>query len=86
MRVIGERVSLIRRDRDFDEIGRQLCHIGDFGQFFGTDCEGWAELLATPEEALELRLRRRCTYAGRPFGEKAYVAMFEAEFGRAWRE
>jgi len=35
---------------------------------------------------VELRRLRRCTYAGRPFGEKEYVAMFEAEFGRVWRE
>ena len=48
--------------------------------------EGWTELLATPEEALELRLLRRCTYAGRPYGESEYVAEFEAAFGRAWRK
>lgn len=47
--------------------------------------EAWAALLATPEEALELRLLRRCTYAGRPFGETEYVAKFEEEFGRVWR-
>ena len=48
--------------------------------------EGWSELLATPEEALEMRLLRRCTYAGRPFGEKEFVALFEQRFGRVWRE
>jgi putative transposase len=41
---------------------------------------GWADLLATPEEAMETRLLRRCTYAGRPFGEDEYVALFERQF------
>jgi len=42
-------------------------------------------LLATPEEAMETRLLRRCTYSGRPFGEEEYVAMFERRFQRVWR-
>jgi putative transposase len=47
---------------------------------------GWSELLAAPEEALEMRLLRRCTYAGRPFGEQEFLAMFEERFGRVWRK
>ena len=35
-------------------------------------------------EASELMLLRRCTYAGRPFGEQEYVAIFEERFGRVW--
>jgi putative transposase len=46
---------------------------------------GWAELLATPEESLEIRLLQRCTYAGRPFGDDAYLAALEERFGRVWR-
>ncbi|NWF85105.1 MAG: transposase [Bryobacteraceae bacterium] len=46
---------------------------------------GWSELLAQPEQALEMRLPRRCTYAGRPLGDQEYVAMFEERFGRVWR-
>lgn len=46
----------------------------------------WTELLATPEQALEMRLLRRCTYAGRPFGDDAYVALFEECFQRNWRK
>jgi putative transposase len=45
----------------------------------------WRELLATPEELLEMRLLRRCTYSGRPFGEEEFVASFEERFQRVWR-
>ncbi len=47
--------------------------------------EGWAEVLAVEDEVSELMLLRRCTYAGRPFGEQEYVAVFEERFGRVWR-
>ena len=47
--------------------------------------EGWRDLLLAPEEALELRLLRRCTYAGRPFGGEEFVAQLEQQFGRRWR-
>ena len=47
--------------------------------------KGWAEMLATPEQVLEMRLLRRCTYAGRPFGENEYLGMFEERFQRVWR-
>jgi putative transposase len=48
--------------------------------------EGWADLLAAPEEVLDTRRLRRCTYAGRPFGEDQYVALFEEQFQRVWRK
>ncbi len=48
--------------------------------------EGWAELLATPEDPRDTRLLRRCTYAGRPFGEDQYVALFAEQFQRVWRK
>jgi len=47
--------------------------------------EGWAELLANDEELLELQLLRRCTYAGRPFGEEAFVKRIEKKLNRKWR-
>lgn len=47
---------------------------------------GWSELLAAPEEALEMRLLRRCTDTGRPFGEQEFLALFEERFGRVWRK
>ena len=46
---------------------------------------GWAGLLATPEEREQTRLLRRCTYAGRPFGEEEFLAEMEQQFGRRWR-
>ena len=46
---------------------------------------GWVELLGSEESTSELRLLRRCTYAGRPYGEEEYVALMEARFGREWR-
>ena len=39
----------------------------------------------TPEEAMDLRLLRRCTYAGRPYGEEGFVALFDEQFQRKWR-
>lgn len=47
---------------------------------------GWSKLLTTPEQSLDLRLLRRSTYAGRPFGEEEFVALFEERFGRVWRK
>ncbi len=47
--------------------------------------EGWRTLLMSPQELAELRLLRRCTYAGRPFGDEEFVAEMEARFGRRWR-
>ena len=48
--------------------------------------QGWEALLAAPEPALEMRLLRRCTYAGRPFGEAEFVGLFEERFQRVWRK
>ena len=47
--------------------------------------ESWQQLLMTPEELSELRLLRRCTYAGRPFGSEDFVVEMEARFQRRWR-
>jgi putative transposase len=47
--------------------------------------ERWAALLATPEQMLILRLLRRCTYAGRPFGDEAFLKEMEQKFQRTWR-
>jgi len=45
----------------------------------------WAELLAATEQSLDLRLLRRCTFAGRPFGDDEFTALFERRFQRVWR-
>ncbi len=47
--------------------------------------EAWRELLMTPEELSELRLLRRCTFAGRPYGSEAFLQEMEERFGRKWR-
>jgi putative transposase len=47
--------------------------------------ERWEALLATPESEVRLRLLRRCTYAGRPFGEEDFLARMEERFQRSWR-
>ena len=47
--------------------------------------EGWRTLQAAPEEWADLRLLRRCTYAGRPFGDDAFVESLESRFQRRWR-
>ena len=47
--------------------------------------ERWSSLLATPEEMVSLRLLRRCTYAGRPFGDEEFIKALEERFDRTWR-
>lgn len=47
--------------------------------------QAWCELLMSREELAVLRLLRRCTYSGRPFGSEDFLAEFEARFGRRWR-
>jgi putative transposase len=47
--------------------------------------EAWSELLAGEEQLRELRLLRRCTFAGRPFGEEPFVEEIKRKFERRWR-
>ena len=47
--------------------------------------EAWRSLLMTPDELNTVRLLRRCTYAGRPFGDDAFVESLENRFQRKWR-
>jgi putative transposase len=47
--------------------------------------EAWRSLLVRLEELTALRLLRRCTYAGRPFGDAAFVESLENCFQRNWR-
>jgi putative transposase len=47
--------------------------------------ETWREMhtaVVPPDATLNLR---RCTYAGRPFGEPEFIESFEAKFQRRWR-
>ncbi|WP_035957777.1 hypothetical protein [Bryobacter aggregatus] len=45
----------------------------------------WKELPSAPDRAAETHLLRRCTYAGRPFGEEVFVERMEMAFQRKWR-
>jgi len=47
--------------------------------------ETWRELHADPERPTQTHLLRRCTYAGRPFGDEEFVSRLEAVFQRKWR-
>ncbi|MBL8296093.1 MAG: hypothetical protein JNN08_29895, partial [Bryobacterales bacterium] len=38
-----------------------------------------------PDRVQEVRLLRRCPYAGRPFGEEEFVREIEERFHRRWR-
>jgi putative transposase len=56
----------------------------DFWKNAGGD-EAWRRLHGKPTPVEEVRLLRRCTYAGRPFGEEEFVQQFEELFHRQWR-
>lgn len=53
------------------------------------DEAGWArwraELIEVKGDARDEILLRKCTYAGRSYGEESFVAALEEEFGRSWR-
>jgi putative transposase len=45
----------------------------------------WRELHASPDSEHRLNLLRRCTYAGRPFGDENFLCRLEDHFQRNWR-
>jgi putative transposase len=45
----------------------------------------WREMHAAAEQEDQVHLLRRCTYAGRPFGEESFVVQMEGLFQRQWR-
>jgi len=45
----------------------------------------WRHLLAQSENPMATRLLRRCTYAGRPFGDEEFLLAMEDRFQRKWR-
>ncbi len=48
--------------------------------------ETWRAMHATADDSPErVMLLRRCTYAGRPFGEEEFVERLETRFQRLWR-
>ncbi len=47
--------------------------------------ETWRQMHGAGEPADQVHLLRRCTYAGRPFGDEEFVARMEDHFRRKWR-
>jgi putative transposase len=45
----------------------------------------WREMHTAAESAERLLLPRRCTYAGRGYGEEDFVARLEQQLQRSWR-
>ncbi len=45
----------------------------------------WADLHAANSDADQILLLRKCTYAGRPFGEESFLESMETRFHRKWR-
>jgi len=45
----------------------------------------WAEMHGSRSGADEVLALRKCTYAGRPFGEESFVSAMEDRFQRKWR-
>ncbi len=48
-------------------------------------CETWREMHSAGEREDQIHLLRRCTYAGRPFGDEEFVVRLEDHFQRKWR-
>jgi len=44
----------------------------------------WAELHAAPDNSIQVHAFRKCTYAGRPFGDEGFVEEMERRFQRKW--
>jgi putative transposase len=45
----------------------------------------WREMHRSAEGEQQLTLLRRCTYAGRPFGDEEFISQLETHFQRNWR-
>ncbi len=56
----------------------------DFWQRAG-GAETWGEMHAASDQPDRVLLLRRCTYAGRPYGDDAFVERLEDRFQRNWR-
>ena len=44
----------------------------------------WAELHGAPQDVSREHALRKCTYAGRPFGDETFVEEMERRFQRKW--
>lgn len=88
------RAGLAQQPEDY-EWSSAAAHLGIVRDRFGLldaaewehqgGSNGWRELLLSSEEAMSVRLLRRCTYAGRPYGEDEFISELETRFQRKWR-
>jgi putative transposase len=47
--------------------------------------ETWREMHGSEQSEGQVQELRKCTYAGRPFGDAGFVDTLAAQFGRRWR-
>lgn len=47
--------------------------------------EGWKRLLEGPDRQPLLHLLRRCTFAGRPYGDEEFIRKMEQQTGQKWK-
>lgn len=67
---------------------RELTPVGGLDLSFWSrsgGAETWREMHAYSDGEQRLNLLRRCTYAGRPFGNEEFIARLENHFQRNWR-
>jgi putative transposase len=88
------RAGLVGRAEEYEWSSARAHVTGEAGRFKGLDwsvwreaggLEGWRELIERKGDTREEMLLRRCTYAGRPYGEEEFVKGLEEEFRRSWR-
>jgi putative transposase len=65
------------------KLSGNLLDLGFWAEHGGA--QRWREILSSPEQPDRLTLLRRCTYAGRPFGNEEFVKQLEERFNRVWR-
>lgn len=88
------RAGLVGGAAEYEWSSAQAHVTGEAGRFEGLDwsvweeaggAKGWEELIQNQWDPRDERLLRKCTYAGRPYGEEEFVRALEEEFGRSWR-
>jgi putative transposase len=88
------RAGLTARPEDYrySSAGAHLAGRGDRSGVLDMDfwersggIETWAEMHQAESGTEEILVMRKCTYAGRPFGDDSFVAEMETVFQRKWR-
>jgi len=87
------RAGLTARPEDYrySSAGAHLAGRGDRTAVLDMDfweCAGgietWAEMHQAEGRTAEILVLRKCTYAGRPFGDDSFVAEIQIVFQRKW--